>query len=141
MNNETFGLKHQNMVSTSKYIKKPGKIKLKIKCNLNFAVITFMLTCTFFLYRITNRLEESLNIFGTIVNNRSFRDVSIILFLNKTDLLIQKVRSRQSNISHYFTDFVVSISCLSVSVPLFCLFPFTFSLLEYCCKTQALTEY
>ncbi|KAK7077303.1 hypothetical protein SK128_001124 [Halocaridina rubra] len=56
--------------------------------------------------RVTNRLEESLNIFGTIVNNRSFRDVSIILFLNKTDLLIQKVRSRQSNISHYFTDFV-----------------------------------
>lgn len=56
--------------------------------------------------RITNRLEESLNIFGTIVNNRSFRDVSIILFLNKTDLLIQKVRSRQSNISHFFTDFV-----------------------------------
>ncbi|XP_068200945.1 guanine nucleotide-binding protein subunit alpha homolog isoform X1 [Palaemon carinicauda] len=56
--------------------------------------------------RITNRLEESLNIFGTIVNNRSFRDVSVILFLNKTDLLIQKVRSRQSNISHYFTDFV-----------------------------------
>nr|XP_045618849.1 guanine nucleotide-binding protein subunit alpha homolog isoform X1 [Procambarus clarkii] len=56
--------------------------------------------------RITNRLEESLNIFGTIVNNRNFRDVSIILFLNKTDLLIQKIRSRQSNISHYFTDFV-----------------------------------
>ncbi|KAG0725144.1 Guanine nucleotide-binding protein subunit alpha-13 [Chionoecetes opilio] len=56
--------------------------------------------------RVTNRLEESLNIFGTIVNNRNFRDVSIILFLNKTDLLIQKIRSRQSNIAHYFTDFV-----------------------------------
>ncbi|MCL4125199.1 UNVERIFIED_CONTAM: hypothetical protein GTU68_058932, partial [Idotea baltica] len=57
--------------------------------------------------RATNRLEESLNIFGTIANNRSFRDVSIILFLNKTDLLTQKVRARQSNIAHYFTDFVV----------------------------------
>ncbi|RXG58974.1 Guanine nucleotide-binding protein subunit alpha-13, partial [Armadillidium vulgare] len=56
--------------------------------------------------RTTNRLEESLNIFSTIANNRSFRDVSIILFLNKTDLLIQKVRARQSNIAHYFTDFV-----------------------------------
>ncbi|XP_050723295.1 guanine nucleotide-binding protein subunit alpha homolog isoform X2 [Eriocheir sinensis] len=56
--------------------------------------------------RVTNRLEESLNIFGTIVNNRNFRDVSIILFLNKTDLLIQKIRSRQSNLAHYFTDFV-----------------------------------
>lgn len=60
-------------------------------------------------FRVTNRLEESLNIFGTIVNNRNFRDVSIILFLNKTDLLIQKIRSRQSNIAHYFTDFVVSV--------------------------------
>ncbi|XP_076031692.1 guanine nucleotide-binding protein subunit alpha cta isoform X2 [Oratosquilla oratoria] len=56
--------------------------------------------------RKTNRLLESLNIFGTIINNRSFRLVSIILFLNKTDLLIQKVRSRQSNISHYFSEFV-----------------------------------
>ncbi|RXG53518.1 Guanine nucleotide-binding protein subunit alpha-13 [Armadillidium vulgare] len=56
--------------------------------------------------RTTNRLEESLTIFSTIANNRSFRDVSIILFLNKTDLLIQKVRARQSNIAHYFTDFV-----------------------------------
>ncbi|KAK4307406.1 hypothetical protein Pmani_020835, partial [Petrolisthes manimaculis] len=55
---------------------------------------------------VTNRLEESLNIFGTIVNNRNFRDVSIILFLNKTDLLVQKIRTRQSNIAHYFTDFV-----------------------------------
>lgn len=63
----------------------------------------------FYPFRITNRLEESLNIFGTIVNNRNFRDVSIILFLNKTDLLIQKIRSRQSNIAHYFTDFMVSV--------------------------------
>ncbi|CAJ0959251.1 unnamed protein product [Ranitomeya imitator] len=36
--------------------------------------------------RQTNRLTESLNIFETIVNNRVFSNVSIILFLNKTDL-------------------------------------------------------
>ncbi|XP_070782667.1 guanine nucleotide-binding protein subunit alpha-13-like isoform X1 [Enoplosus armatus] len=43
--------------------------------------------------RLTNRLRESLNIFETIVNNRVFVNVSIILFLNKTDLLEEKVKS------------------------------------------------
>ncbi|TMS22451.1 Guanine nucleotide-binding protein subunit alpha-13 [Larimichthys crocea] len=43
--------------------------------------------------RQTNRLRESLNIFETIVNNRVFANVSIILFLNKTDLLEEKVKS------------------------------------------------
>ncbi|XP_062874547.1 guanine nucleotide-binding protein subunit alpha-13b [Trichomycterus rosablanca] len=42
--------------------------------------------------RQTNRLTESLNIFGTIANNRVFGNVSIILFLNKTDLLEEKVK-------------------------------------------------
>ncbi|XP_017347701.2 guanine nucleotide-binding protein subunit alpha-13b [Ictalurus punctatus] len=42
--------------------------------------------------RLTNRLTESLNIFGTIINNRVFSNVSIILFLNKTDLLEEKVK-------------------------------------------------
>uniref|UniRef100_A0A3Q2Y488 Guanine nucleotide binding protein (G protein), alpha 13b n=1 Tax=Hippocampus comes TaxID=109280 RepID=A0A3Q2Y488_HIPCM len=43
--------------------------------------------------RQTNRLCESLNIFETIVNNRVFANVSIILFLNKMDLLEEKVKS------------------------------------------------
>ncbi|KAL3051721.1 hypothetical protein OYC64_001870 [Pagothenia borchgrevinki] len=43
--------------------------------------------------RQTNRLRESLDIFETIVNNRVFISVSIILFLNKTDLLEEKVKS------------------------------------------------
>lgn len=42
--------------------------------------------------RATNRLVESRNIFETIVNNRSFSNVSIILFFNKYDLLCQKVK-------------------------------------------------
>nr|XP_061779029.1 guanine nucleotide-binding protein subunit alpha-12-like [Nerophis lumbriciformis] len=43
--------------------------------------------------RRTNRLVESMNIFETIVNNKLFLNVSIILFLNKTDLLVEKIRS------------------------------------------------
>ncbi|XP_028827718.1 guanine nucleotide-binding protein subunit alpha-12 [Denticeps clupeoides] len=42
--------------------------------------------------RLTNRLVESMNIFETIVNNKLFVSVSIILFLNKTDLLAEKVQ-------------------------------------------------
>ncbi|CAL8283331.1 unnamed protein product [Merluccius merluccius] len=53
--------------------------------------------------RQTNRLRESLNIFETIVNNRVFVNVSIILFLNKTDLLEEKVRT--VCLGDYFPDY------------------------------------
>ncbi|KAK6301852.1 guanine nucleotide-binding protein subunit alpha-13 [Coregonus clupeaformis] len=53
--------------------------------------------------RLTNRLRESLNIFETIVNNRVFLSVSIILFLNKTDLLEEKVSN--VSLSKYFPEY------------------------------------
>ncbi|KAF4115863.1 guanine nucleotide-binding protein subunit alpha-12a [Onychostoma macrolepis] len=53
--------------------------------------------------RRTNRLVESMNIFETIVNNKLFSNVSIILFLNKMDLLVKKVR--KVSISKHFSDF------------------------------------
>lgn len=53
--------------------------------------------------RVTNRLVESVNIFETIVNNRCFRQVIIIVFFNKTDLLEAKIK--KSDISQYFPDF------------------------------------
>ena len=53
--------------------------------------------------RRTNRLAESCNIFETIVNNKAFVNVSIILFLNKTDLLEEKIKS--VNIREYFSQF------------------------------------
>ena len=51
--------------------------------------------------RVTNRLVESRNIFETIVNNRCFSSVSIILFFNKYDLLCEKVLHK--NITDYIT--------------------------------------
>ncbi|XP_014644677.1 PREDICTED: guanine nucleotide-binding protein subunit alpha-13 isoform X2 [Ceratotherium simum simum] len=60
--------------------------------------------------RLTNRLTESLNIFETIVNNRVFSNVSIILFLNKTDLLEEKVQI--VSIKDYFVDFEGDPHCL-----------------------------
>ncbi len=53
--------------------------------------------------RITNRLVESVNIFETIVNNRCFRQVIIIVFFNKTDILEKKVLT--SSIKNHFPEF------------------------------------
>ncbi|CAB3992565.1 guanine nucleotide-binding subunit alpha-13-like [Paramuricea clavata] len=53
--------------------------------------------------RTTNRLVESCNIFETIVNNKFFSNVSIILFLNKTDLLEKKVQS--TNLKDFFPNY------------------------------------
>ena len=53
--------------------------------------------------RMTNRIVESVNIFDTIVNNRCFRSVSVILFFNKTDLLSEKIK--QKSVRDYFPDF------------------------------------
>ncbi|XP_059139654.1 guanine nucleotide-binding protein subunit alpha-12-like [Physella acuta] len=53
--------------------------------------------------RKTNRLVESCNIFETIINNRSFTSVSVILFLNKMDLLSEKIK--HVSISDYFLEF------------------------------------
>ncbi|XP_066917292.1 guanine nucleotide-binding protein subunit alpha-13-like [Clytia hemisphaerica] len=55
--------------------------------------------------RRTNCLIESCMIFETIVNNKCFANVSIILFLNKTDLLEQKIESRHNSIKDFFLQF------------------------------------
>jgi guanine nucleotide-binding protein subunit alpha-12 len=54
--------------------------------------------------RRTNRLNESCDVFEAIVNNTAFAGVSIILFLNKTDLLAEKIR--YVNIRDYFPQFI-----------------------------------
>ncbi|KAG5833010.1 hypothetical protein ANANG_G00297320 [Anguilla anguilla] len=61
--------------------------------------------------RLTNRLKESLDIFETIVNNRVFSNVSIILFLNKTDLLEEKVQT--VDIRDYFPEYQGQPHCLA----------------------------
>lgn len=53
--------------------------------------------------RKTNRLQESSDIFETIINNKSFVNVSIILFLNKMDLLEEKIK--HISIADYFPEF------------------------------------
>lgn len=53
--------------------------------------------------RRMNRLMESCNIFETIVNNTAFSRVSVILLINKTDLLAEKIK--HVNIGDYIEQF------------------------------------
>uniref|UniRef100_A0A3Q2R432 Guanine nucleotide-binding protein subunit alpha n=1 Tax=Fundulus heteroclitus TaxID=8078 RepID=A0A3Q2R432_FUNHE len=50
-----------------------------------------------------NRLAESLALFNTIVSSRWFQDSSTILFLNKTDLFEEKIKTSQ--LADYFPDY------------------------------------
>ena len=52
-----------------------------------------------------NRLKESTIIFRTIVNNQAFKDTTFILFVNKMDLLEEKVNSKRADISEEFDQF------------------------------------
>ncbi|XP_065135715.1 guanine nucleotide-binding protein G(s) subunit alpha isoform X2 [Paramisgurnus dabryanus] len=54
---------------------------------------------------MTNRLQEALNLFKNIWNNRWLRTISVILFLNKQDLLAEKVLAGKSKIEDYFPEF------------------------------------
>uniref|UniRef100_A0A2K5QDH9 Guanine nucleotide-binding protein G(s) subunit alpha n=1 Tax=Cebus imitator TaxID=2715852 RepID=A0A2K5QDH9_CEBIM len=53
----------------------------------------------------TNRLQEAPNLFESIWNNRWLRTISVILFLNKQDLLAEKVLAGKLKIEDYFPEF------------------------------------
>ena len=77
-------------------------------CFDDVTAVLFLVACSGFNQtiledRVTNRLIESLNIFETIVNNRCFRHITIIIFFNKYDLLQDKIQ--KSNISEFFPNF------------------------------------
>jgi len=42
---------------------------------------------------VTNRMHESLDLFGEICNSRWFRKTAMILFLNKSDLFKEKIKT------------------------------------------------
>uniref|UniRef100_A0A1I8ECW5 G-protein alpha subunit n=1 Tax=Wuchereria bancrofti TaxID=6293 RepID=A0A1I8ECW5_WUCBA len=52
---------------------------------------------------LSNRIVESMRLFETICNSRQFINASIILFLNKKDLFIEKLKSKSIRIAfpHY----------------------------------------
>lgn len=52
-----------------------------------------------------NRLEEAVHLFQTIWNNRWLKTISVILFLNKQDLLREKILLGKSKLEDYFEDY------------------------------------
>ncbi|XP_065898368.1 guanine nucleotide-binding protein G(o) subunit alpha-like [Dysidea avara] len=54
----------------------------------------------------TNRLEESLNLFQAICNNKFFVKTSMILFLNKMDLFTDKIMTSERHIRLYFPKYI-----------------------------------
>jgi hypothetical protein len=46
----------------------------------------------------TNRMHESLQLFGEVCNNKWFVNTAVILFLNKKDLFAEKIKKVDLNI-------------------------------------------
>ncbi|WAR13148.1 GNAS-like protein, partial [Mya arenaria] len=81
-----------------------------IQCFNDVTAIIFVTACSSYNLVLRedpsqNRLRESLELFKSIWNNRWLRTISVILFLNKQDLLAEKVKSGKSKIEEYFPDF------------------------------------
>ena len=53
----------------------------------------------------TNRMEESLNLFQAICNNKFFERTSMILFLNKMDLFTEKIKQSDRHLRLYFPQY------------------------------------
>uniref|UniRef100_A0A8C6MBN3 Guanine nucleotide-binding protein G(olf) subunit alpha-like n=1 Tax=Nothobranchius furzeri TaxID=105023 RepID=A0A8C6MBN3_NOTFU len=53
----------------------------------------------------TNRLRESLDLFRSIWTNRFLKTISVILFLNKQDVLADKILAGKSKLEDYFPEY------------------------------------
>jgi len=68
-----------------------------IHCFENVTAVLFVVAISAYdqtLYEdeTTNRMVEAINLFEEICNSRWFRDISMVLFLNKSDLFIKKIQ-------------------------------------------------
>ncbi|KAI1692273.1 g-protein alpha subunit domain-containing protein [Ditylenchus destructor] len=52
-----------------------------------------------------NRLKESLTLFNCIWNNRCLPQISVILFLNKQDMLAEKIKAGRHKLESFFPEF------------------------------------
>ncbi|CAF0984318.1 unnamed protein product [Adineta steineri] len=94
-----------------------------IQCFNDVTAIIFVTACDSFNMMLVedegeNRLRESLELFKNIWNNRWLRAISVILFLNKQDLLAEKIKTGR-RLEDYFPEFaryVVSQGEQEVSV-------------------------
>ncbi|VVC32322.1 Hypothetical protein CINCED_3A018427 [Cinara cedri] len=81
-----------------------------IQCFNDVTAIIFVTACSSYNMVLRedptqNRLRESLDLFKSIWNNRWLRTISVILFLNKQDLLAEKIKAGKSRLEDYFAEF------------------------------------
>lgn len=81
-----------------------------IQCFNDVTAIIFVVACSSYNLVLRedqsqNRLRESLDLFTGIWNNRFLKTISVILFLNKQDLLRDKVLAQKSKIEEYFPEY------------------------------------
>lgn len=82
-----------------------------IQCFNDVTAIIFVVSCSSYDIALRedhtqNRLRESIELFQQIWNNRFLKFVSIILFLNKQDLLSEKILAGNSKLEDYYPDFL-----------------------------------
>jgi len=89
-----------------------------IQCFNNVTAIIFITACSDYNLILaedltTNRLIESLDLFGGIWNNRWLLTISIILFLNKQDLLKEKIMSGRKLVDYFpeYKNYTVPAEC------------------------------
>ncbi|KAH1000605.1 hypothetical protein HUJ04_012912 [Dendroctonus ponderosae] len=83
---------------------------LRCRCFNDVTAIIFVTACSSYNMVLRedptqNRLKESLELFKSIWNNRWLRTISVILFLNKQDLLAEKILAGKSKLEDYFAEF------------------------------------
>lgn len=81
-----------------------------IQCFNDVTAIIFVVACSSYdMYlredNSKNRLEEAVSLFDSIWNNRWLKNISVILFLNKQDLLRKKILMGKSRIEKYFPEY------------------------------------
>lgn len=72
-------------------------------------------------------MEESKALFRTIITYRWFKNSSVILFLNKKDLLEEKIMS--SNLADYFPQYTGKDACFRFYFRMLCLHISVFGLI------------
>ncbi|KAL6268841.1 guanine nucleotide-binding protein G(s) subunit alpha [Pogonomyrmex barbatus] len=81
-----------------------------IQCFNDVTAIIFVTACSSYNMVLREdptklRLRESLDLFKSIWNNRWLRTISVILFLNKQDLLAEKIKAGKHKLEDYFPEF------------------------------------
>ncbi len=72
-------------------------------CLCFFLLSNATIVLRFFILGFQNRMVESVSLFGAICRERTFKNASVILFLNKTDVLKEKLP--HSRVSDYFPSY------------------------------------